>query len=118
MKELIRQRALELGFDDCRFTSADPLLASANPKNPQSLNRYSYSLNNPYKYTDSSGLSPCDTDNRGEPVNIPVCADDPDYIPFIVEQVEVTIKGRNVEPREHVRGRVLIMWWRRRKQWP
>ena len=24
MKELIRQRALELGFDDCRFSSADP----------------------------------------------------------------------------------------------
>ena len=24
MKELVRQRALELGFDDCRFTTAEP----------------------------------------------------------------------------------------------
>jgi epoxyqueuosine reductase QueG len=24
MKEIIRRRALELGFDDCRFTSATP----------------------------------------------------------------------------------------------
>ncbi len=30
MKEKIRQRALELGFDDCRFTTAD-VPASAGP---------------------------------------------------------------------------------------
>ena len=39
-----------------RFTSADPLMASANVKNPQTLNRYSYVLNSPYKFTDPLGL--------------------------------------------------------------
>ncbi|MEZ5425871.1 MAG: RHS repeat-associated core domain-containing protein [Pyrinomonadaceae bacterium] len=39
-----------------RFTSVDPLMASANVKNPQTLNRYSYVLNNPYKFVDPLGL--------------------------------------------------------------
>lgn len=39
-----------------RFTSADPLTASANVKNPQTFNRYSYVLNSPYKFTDPLGL--------------------------------------------------------------
>ena len=39
-----------------RFTSVDPLTASANVKNPQTFNRYSYVLNSPYKYTDPLGL--------------------------------------------------------------
>lgn len=42
-----------------RFTSVDPLAASANKKNPQTLNRYTYALNSPYKFTDPLGLSPC-----------------------------------------------------------
>lgn len=41
-----------------RFTSVDPLTASANVKNPQTFNRYSYVLNSPYKYTDPLGLLP------------------------------------------------------------
>jgi RHS repeat-associated protein len=39
-----------------RFTSVDPLTASATIRNPQSLNRYSYALNSPYKFTDPLGL--------------------------------------------------------------
>lgn len=39
-----------------RFTSVDPLTASANTKDPQTLNRYSYALNTPYKFTDPLGL--------------------------------------------------------------
>src|SRR3989344_7007467 len=39
-----------------RFTQADPLIQ--DPFNPQNLNRYSYVLNNPYKYTDPSGNEP------------------------------------------------------------
>jgi RHS repeat-associated protein len=39
-----------------RFTSVDPLGASANAGNPQSWNRYSYALNNPLRYNDPSGL--------------------------------------------------------------
>jgi RHS repeat-associated protein len=40
-----------------RFTSADPLMASAIAVNPQSWNRYSYTINNPLKYVDPSGLA-------------------------------------------------------------
>ena len=39
-----------------RFTSIDPLTASANVKDPQTFNRYSYALNSPYKFTDPLGL--------------------------------------------------------------
>jgi len=39
-----------------RFTSVDPLTASASIRNPQTFNRYSYVLNSPYKYTDPLGL--------------------------------------------------------------
>jgi RHS repeat-associated protein len=39
-----------------RFTSPDPLLASARPTLPQSWNRYTYVLNNPLRLTDPSGL--------------------------------------------------------------
>ncbi|MDP3912939.1 MAG: RHS repeat-associated core domain-containing protein, partial [Bacteroidota bacterium] len=38
-----------------RFLSADPLIQ--NPENLQSLNRYSYCLNNPLSMTDPSGYS-------------------------------------------------------------
>lgn len=36
-----------------RFTQPDTIIP--NPYNPQTLNRYSYALNNPYKYQDSTG---------------------------------------------------------------
>ena len=36
-----------------RFISADPIVP--DPTNPQALNRYSYVVNNPLKYTDPSG---------------------------------------------------------------
>jgi RHS repeat-associated protein len=39
-----------------RFTSVDPLTASASIKNPQTFNRYTYAMNSPYKYTDPLGL--------------------------------------------------------------
>jgi len=38
-----------------RFISADPLVASGHPMNPQSWNRYSYVGNNPLKLTDPDG---------------------------------------------------------------
>ncbi|HLM02736.1 MAG TPA: RHS repeat-associated core domain-containing protein [Pyrinomonadaceae bacterium] len=43
-----------------RFTSVDPLTASASIRNPQTFNRYSYVLNSPYKFTDPLGLYPAD----------------------------------------------------------
>ena len=45
-----------------RFTSVDPLAASARLTNPQSFNRYSYALNNPLRYTDPSGMDTDDCD--------------------------------------------------------
>jgi RHS repeat-associated protein len=39
-----------------RFTSPDPLMASARVSQPQSWNRYSYVLNNPLRMVDSTGL--------------------------------------------------------------
>lgn len=39
-----------------RFNSPDPFLGSMDVSNPQSLNRYSYVLNEPVSYTDPSGL--------------------------------------------------------------
>jgi RHS repeat-associated protein len=41
-----------------RFASADTIVPGAG--NPQNLNRYSYSLSNPLKYTDPSGHDPID----------------------------------------------------------
>ncbi|MEZ5425024.1 MAG: RHS repeat-associated core domain-containing protein [Pyrinomonadaceae bacterium] len=41
-----------------RYTSVDPLTASATIRNPQTFNRYSYVLNSPYKFTDPLGLLP------------------------------------------------------------
>lgn len=49
-----------------RFTSPDPLMASAVVPNPQTWNRYSYSLNNPLRYVDSLGLFPSPAYNCGE----------------------------------------------------
>ena len=42
-----------------RFASADTLVP--DPMNPQSLNRYSYALNNPLRYTDPTGHCGADT---------------------------------------------------------
>jgi RHS repeat-associated protein len=39
-----------------RFIQADTIVPE--PGNPQSLNRYSYALNNPMRYTDPDGVSP------------------------------------------------------------
>jgi RHS repeat-associated protein len=58
-----------------RFTSVDPLQASARPGSPQSWNRYSYALNNPLRYSDPSGLTEFD-DLRGPGVGNPQDSDD------------------------------------------
>jgi RHS repeat-associated protein len=41
-----------------RFSTVDPLMASASAINPQTFNRYSYVINSPYKLIDPSGLAP------------------------------------------------------------
>ena len=39
-----------------RFMSPDPLLNSGHPANPQTWNRYTYTLNNPLNFLDPTGL--------------------------------------------------------------
>lgn len=39
-----------------RFTTPDPLMASANSGVPKTWNRYAYVLNNPHKYVDRDGM--------------------------------------------------------------
>ncbi len=60
------ERDIETGLDYARaryyanaqgrFTSVDPLMASARPLQPQNWNRYAYCVNNPLKYVDPTGL--------------------------------------------------------------
>jgi len=40
-----------------RYTSTDPLMASAKPSNPQTWNRYAYGLNNPLRFIDPDGMA-------------------------------------------------------------
>jgi RHS repeat-associated protein len=47
-----------------RFTTVDPLGASARTLNPQTFNRYTYVLNNPLRYIDPSGLKEEDPWNQ------------------------------------------------------
>ncbi|MCW5956478.1 MAG: RHS repeat-associated core domain-containing protein [Pyrinomonadaceae bacterium] len=49
-----------------RYTSVDPLTASASIRNPQTFNRYAYVLNSPYKYVDPLGLISSSTGACGQ----------------------------------------------------
>jgi RHS repeat-associated protein len=51
-----------------RFTSPDPLMASAKISNPQTWNMYGYSLNNPLRYTDPNGESVTDPEDVNEEI--------------------------------------------------
>ncbi|MFN0140348.1 MAG: RHS repeat domain-containing protein [Pyrinomonadaceae bacterium] len=49
-----------------RFSTVDPLMASASPLNPQTFNRYTYTGNNPINLTDPSGLKWCRKNGTNE----------------------------------------------------
>jgi len=63
-----------------RYTSQDPLMASARPSNPQTWNRYAYGLNNPLRYIDPDGMAEisvedCRKDSKCTVVNLNVIQD-------------------------------------------
>jgi RHS repeat-associated protein len=49
-----------------RFLTPDPLMASGRASNPQTWNRYAYTLNNPLRFIDPNGLQeqPCATTDQ------------------------------------------------------
>ena len=69
-----KERDVETGLDyfgaryyastQGRFTSTDPSRRSIQATNPQTWNRYNYTLNNPLRYVDENGKWPTDTHNR------------------------------------------------------
>jgi RHS repeat-associated protein len=69
-----KERDVETGLDyfgaryyasmQGRFTSVDPSGKSIKATNPQTWNRYNYTLNNPLRYVDENGKWPTDTHNR------------------------------------------------------
>jgi len=83
-----------------RFTSIDPLAASAGLTNPQSWNRYAYVLNNPLTLVDPTGMSvesggpDCKPHvkctNQGKP------AEDPPPVPKLIQKPP-TVLGDNGE---------------------
>jgi hypothetical protein len=65
-----------------RFLSADSTIP--DPADPESYNRYSYTVNNPLTYTDPSGFAPCS-------IGVVAGCDAPDLPP-------ITIPGQNEDP--------------------
>ena len=49
------------GSSHARFTSVDPVVIPEGRYNPQSWNKYTYTLNNPLQYIDPDGRAPQDT---------------------------------------------------------
>jgi len=84
-----------------RFTSVDPLLASAKRMNPQTWNRYSYGLNNPLRYTDPDGEDPVDEnidqEVRRTITTTEVIVQDQDRRGNVIQQAKVTIAETKIE---------------------
>lgn len=49
-----------------RFTTIDPLMESARIGSPKTLNRYTYALNNPLRFTDPTGLDATECEQTGD----------------------------------------------------
>lgn len=69
--------ARNLNYSMARFNRPDPYDGSYNPTNPQTLNRYSYVVNNPLSYIDPLGLECIIYLNDGTTVDTGDCGGDP-----------------------------------------
>jgi len=76
------------------FTQPDPVIA--NLYNPQNLNRYSFELNNPYKYTDPDGRTPWDV--TLDPMLFAAAVNDYNNDPSIMNSIDVAASGIGLLP--------------------
>jgi uncharacterized protein RhaS with RHS repeats len=77
-----------------RFSSPDPSgLYFADPSNPQSLNLYSYALNNPLRFIDPTGLTACFYGGAGDTPVINGQGNDHDSTDYEDVADEATCKG-------------------------
>lgn len=77
-----------------RFTAVDPLLASGKSANPQTFNRYVYTMNRPLILTDSTGLQAGrKPDKPQEEKSIKIYTTDPKIIKVEKRYLDQTIHG-------------------------
>ena len=86
-----------------RFLSPDPgWMAAIDPSNPQSLNLYSYALNNPSKLVDPSGMILCnlgptpDSADKEDAISADACTHDGGSV--AVDQESVTVTATATSP--------------------
>lgn len=105
-----KERDVETGLDyfearyyastQGRFTSVDPLLASAKRRNPQTWNRYTYGMNNPLRFTDPDGEDAVDENDlevRRTTTTTEVIVQDQDRRGNIIQQAKVTVTETKTE---------------------
>ncbi|RMG04735.1 MAG: RHS repeat-associated core domain-containing protein [Acidobacteria bacterium] len=69
--ELDYAQARYFSYNHGRFTSADPMRESAKADAPQTWNRFSYVVNNPFKYIDPTGK--CTAPSGLKPGQVGIC---------------------------------------------
>jgi RHS repeat-associated protein len=77
-----------------RFSSPDPLAASASSIEPQSWNRYTYCNNNPVRFTDPGGMVPGDFYNEDEKIGTDGKSDGKIYLVTDKEEVKLIEKTK------------------------
>ena len=97
-----------------RFTSPDPLMASASVYSPQTFNRYIYVSNNPLNSTDPTGMkAQTDDKNNGCPEGA-ICDENGNITIGVAGTVVVNAPAPKVAPPVEIPGNTPIIetpWW-------